>query len=1244
MITLNDFHVSWGTTYSSTYKYGLRIIIFLFFTLTNSFLRAAEEADSSSPPLFLTPEIVEEAFKGRLALLRKRLVEGGLAEGTGEATAPVSCFISRVCAEPDFSLSYRIASYLEAAGVQAIIDTRDLGIGDSISQFVERIGEVNFCIVLITPAYRENYQRRTWIFDEAERIRVRFAENRNFFIPLVLGEAKKVFPKGYFFNHIDGLYCPITSNSKDCFDCMFRILREKFFLQHLGRGAPFESYMAGVIKGFERVWASYLEGVAFSSSAAREPVVHYGFPDRLKFFVNSHAEGSHESYLTRLHLELLNSRREEDLGKVVIAGMGGIGKTHLASRYVHKASDCRVYDFIGWIHCETDEDIRSDYWSLVREIGQGEAVPDGGIIPFVRDIIPRRYRNWLLIFDNAISPIALEGKVPQRGGDILITSRDERVWGGTRVISLEGFQPDESVEHLFEVVNQPGVTERPKTAANIESARHIAVELLGCSPLALSQAACFMHEKDLSFEDYKKKFELNHRKALMYRSLHTNSAPCVTTAWLISVKKLLPEARRILECLCYLSPDRVPIKLLIKFAKTKKNLQAALDNLRAYAFIRIKGLGEDQEIFMHRFLQEVGRLIQEPSRIRGDPGEIEPAAHKALEKTFEALRLSWAWFIRAIERGRDAETAKAPYLHKTLSLLLLQMDVLEKHGARLKLSMFGDSTLSNRLAFRRRVEILKLKALRTSLSLGKAENVNLALVVQQELGLNPAQYAHLERSMAGYVDATDTWEELFVVYHACHALNPQEIETVIPAAAVLVASTMSGPQKADLLWGVSSLERTSRIQVCQGAKKLMQETRVDNPLLAIQVVAAYSLPSNNPHRVMQTLGPFVEKKAIKGDSQYRRLAVGLKPFFASSKTRTSMFGEAVELMTDPISAEDVVCVLGAMASLPFYQRARALERARDLTKKGMNGRGIGAIIEVAATFQPARWAWVQERIKPYLQDGMDGEDAALMMKSMARVSEAQWGGLSSTLNCFPAIKSPEELAIFFEIYNAIPSEKKGLIISEIFRLTTFSKGIEQWRIEVEIARLIAKVIPQKNLEAIAHNLDIWPKECREALSQILDALKVMSFKDLADMMLRAAPFIKSSATGATIFPSGRERVREAVVVLKFVAQAKGRRPPIDLASLYRKAKPFLDSVQDGLGEILEAIAETPDDQWDAVRERIAPLTYDKKDGKMVAKVLKLGYRRPDLLERAKSRTDYREGSTIPNIAEILEDFEEKGGE
>ncbi len=47
---------------------------------------------------------------------------------------------------------------------------------------------------------------------------------------------------------------------------------------------------------------------------------------------------------------------------------------------------------------------------------------------------------------------------------------------------------------------------------------------------------------------------------------------------------------------------------------------------------------------------------------------------------------------------------------------------------------------------------------------------------------------------------------------------------------------------------------------------------------------------------------------------------------------------------------------------------------------------------------------------------------------------------------------------------------------------------------------------------------------------------------------------------------------------------------------------------------------------------------------MVAKVLKLGYRRPDLLERAKSRTDYREGSTIPNIAEILEDFEEKGGE
>lgn len=254
--------------------------------------------------------------------------------------------------------------------------------------------------------------------------------------------------------------------------------------------------------------------------------------------------------------DALLSRLESALagGRVVVRamhGMGGVGKTTAAIEYAHRHA--REYDVVWWIASEDPTLIPEQLAGLARVLGLGhDQEPADATIARLLGAL-QDWDRWLLIFDNAEDPTALNRFLPGGAGHVLITSRNPD-WARTAVpIEVDVFEREESIALL--------------QSRHASLSRDEAVQIAGAVgdlPLVVDQAAGLLADTGIGVTVY---LELVARRSneLLGHSLGGAYLMSVAASWTVAFDQLETDdlaAYQLLTLIAWLAPEPVPRTLL----------------------------------------------------------------------------------------------------------------------------------------------------------------------------------------------------------------------------------------------------------------------------------------------------------------------------------------------------------------------------------------------------------------------------------------------------------------------------------------------------------------------------------------------------------------------------------------------------------------------------------------------------------------------------------------------------------
>ncbi|KAL9095194.1 MAG: hypothetical protein Q9165_002450 [Trypethelium subeluteriae] len=255
-----------------------------------------------------------------------------------------------------------------------------------------------------------------------------------------------------------------------------------------------------------------------------------------------------------------------------------------------------------------------------RELAKGWLENPRRVINQQGDIIGQAEAHWLLIFDNADKPDALQDYWPvSSNGSVLVTSRDP----------LSKTTPSIAAESIdLEPFDIPEAAAFLRSIAHYEREEDLSIEIakkLGGLPLAISQMAAMIRYQYLSFSDFLNQYEdeSNRKQIHAYElgALRREARGNIATIW--AIEQLEPQAKTILELSAVLDPDCIPDRLfqeksprtneLEHYPRTGFEFSVARADLIKRSLINRND--EKKEFWIHRILQDCVLMKMSPKRM-----------------------------------------------------------------------------------------------------------------------------------------------------------------------------------------------------------------------------------------------------------------------------------------------------------------------------------------------------------------------------------------------------------------------------------------------------------------------------------------------------------------------------------------------------------------------------------------------------------------------------------------------------
>lgn len=284
----------------------------------------------------------------------------------------------------------------------------------------------------------------------------------------------------------------------------------------------------------------------------RQPGMALRLPRRPEFVFGR------KDLLAELHARLTgrdeDGPRDQDSPRIVaLCGPGGVGKTSVAGEYAHRR--LAEYGVVWQLPAEEPAALAAGLAELAGQL-------DGKGGPSAEDPKARVHAalagrdDWLLIFDNAHSPVDIDGLVPPAGGGhVLITSQYPH-WPGDQELDVPVLDQATAARFLLS---------RTGAGSGEEAASAELASELGGLPLALEQAAAYLRATGRTIPDYLRVFR-DRRAELVARDVPPGYDKRVTTTWALALAELTRSglASGLLRLLACCAPEDIPLRLLLR--------------------------------------------------------------------------------------------------------------------------------------------------------------------------------------------------------------------------------------------------------------------------------------------------------------------------------------------------------------------------------------------------------------------------------------------------------------------------------------------------------------------------------------------------------------------------------------------------------------------------------------------------------------------------------------------------------